>query len=78
MTDLETVGLEAVFDQADLLGADPLLQRVRNDEAGRGRPDVADVPIGEIAALMHVAAGDQPQIDLPNISTSRARSGIGT
>ena len=42
---------------------DPVLPRIGNDEAGRRRPDMTGVAIGEIAALVHVAAGDQPQID---------------
>ena len=62
MTDFKAVGLKTVFDQPDLLGADDFLLRIRNDEAGGRRPDVADVAIGKIAALVNVAAGDQPQI----------------
>ena len=33
------------------------------DEAGRRRPDVADAAPGEVAPLVHVPAGHQPQID---------------
>ncbi len=65
VTDFEAVGLEAVFHQPDLLDPDQFLLGIGNDEAGRRRPDVPDVSKGEIAALVDVAAGDQPQIDGP-------------
>src|SRR6476659_5765044 len=60
---LKTVGLEPILDQPDLLDADHFLPRIRNDEAGGRRPDVADVGIVKIPALVNMAAGDQPQID---------------
>ena len=63
MTDFKAVGLKAVFDQPDLLDADHFLPRIRNDEAGGMRPDLPDVGISKIPALVNVAAGDQPQID---------------
>src|SRR6185312_10581749 len=63
VTDLETVGLEAIFHQADLLDTDHFLPGIWNDEAGRRRPDLTGVGKGEIAALVDVAAGDQPQVD---------------
>jgi hypothetical protein len=63
VTNLKAVGLKAVFHEADLLGADHFLPRIGNDEAGGRRPDVADVAIGKIPALMDMAAGDQPQVD---------------
>ena len=43
VADLKAVGLEAVFHQPDFLDADHFLHPVGNDEAGRRRPDVADV-----------------------------------
>ena len=58
----EGVGLEAVFDQPDLLGADLFLNCIRNEEARRGRPDVSDRAMREVAPLMQVAAGDQAKI----------------
>src|ERR1700730_188874 len=63
VTDFEGVGLEPVFYQPDFLDADQVLPRIRNDEAGGRRPDVRGVGISEIPALVHVAAGDEPQID---------------
>src|SRR5437667_12723793 len=56
VADFKAVGLEAVFDQSDFLDADPLLPHIRNDEAGRGRPDVANAAKREIPPLMDVAA----------------------
>src|SRR6266403_2993017 len=63
VTNLKTVGPESILDQPDLLDADHFLPCIRNDEAGGRRPDVPDVGIGKIPALVNVAAGDQPQID---------------
>src|SRR5215216_3705173 len=63
VTDFETVGLEAIFHQPSLLGTDHLLHLVRDDKSGGRCPDVAGVLKSEIAALVHMAARDQPQID---------------
>jgi hypothetical protein len=63
MKHLKGVGLEAIFHQPDFLDADHFLLGIRNDEAGGRRPDVADVGISKIPALVNVAAGDQPKID---------------
>ena len=40
---VESVGPEAILHQPDLFDADHFLHRVRNDEAGRRRPDVPDM-----------------------------------
>ena len=63
MPDFEAVGPETILHQPDLLDADHFLHPVGNDEAGGRRPDMAGVTKGEVAALMDVAGGDQPQID---------------
>src|SRR5438045_7598398 len=52
VADLKAIDLEAVFHQSDFLDADPLLPRIRNDEAGGGRPDVANAAKREIPPLM--------------------------
>jgi len=75
---LKAVGLEPILDQPDLLDADQFLPCIRNDEAGGRRPDVPDVGIGKIPALVNMAAGDQPQIDgakhLDQAAASRHRN----
>ena len=63
MADFKTVRRKAVFHQPGFLQRDPFLPCIGNDEAGRRRPDMTDAPIREIAALMDVAGGDEPQID---------------
>ena len=70
--------MEAIFHQPGLLDRDHILPGVGNDEAGRGRPDMAGMAAGEIAALVDMAARDQPQSTAASISTRRMRAGIGT
>src|SRR5262249_21686681 len=63
VANLEAVGAEAVFDEAGLLDRAPVLALVVDLEAGRRRPDVTRMAEREVAPLMHITAGDQPQID---------------
>jgi hypothetical protein len=61
--DLKTIGFKPILYQPDLLSSDQFLPHVANDEGRRRRPDMSDVPPGEVTALMDVAAGDEAQID---------------
>ena len=74
MADFKTVGLEAVFHQPGFLDADHRLHALREDEAGGRRPDVAGAAIGEVAALVHVAAGDEAHVVRRRASPPAARA----
>src|SRR3954453_10983626 len=60
--DLKTAGLETILHQPAFLRADHGLYSVRDDEAGGRRPDVARMAKGEVAALMDMAARNQPHV----------------
>ena len=78
MPDLEGVGSKSIFHEARFLDADHFLPGVGDNETGRGRPDVAGVAKGEIAALVDVAARDQTAIDRREHLDEPARAGCGT
>ena len=55
VADFETVRRETIFHQPGFLQRDPFLALVGHDEAGGRRPDMTDVAVSEIAALVDVA-----------------------